>query len=470
MKKTGLFKIIMFMLLGVVVVTWLVGASYFESGELSKLGMYRIGFFDFFQLLIGAYEFSYFLQILIFLVSAGALYGVLGKTGKYRALIDKISSKLRGKEFIFVTIIAVLIAAITSVFDYGLLLFIFLPAIISIILAIGYDKIVAFLTTFGAMLIGVMGSTISYNITGVINEQLSITSLTTGLYYKLGIFVFALIALIFYLYKAKIKPIKKGEDKAEDTEEKDMFLGEKISNKYSVVPIIVIFSILFILLILGCTNWETTFGVAAFTNMNTAVTEFTIKDFAIFANLFGTISAFGKWYYAEMAVMCLLSALLLGRFYRMKHSETFKYMTDGAKKMMGPAMLVVLAYVVVYFAGNTMFFPTIADFLINATSKFNVFFSSLIVILGSVVHVDILYLANYVIPQLAAQDISSTIIAILVQSLYGVTMFVAPTSIALVLGLSYLEIPYLEWIKKTWKLAVALLVIAMAAIILVMVI
>ena len=49
-------------------------------------------------------------------------------------------------------------------------------------------------------------------------------------------------------------------------------------------------------------------------------------------------------------------------------------------------------------------------------------------------------------------------------------MFVAPTSIALVLGLSYLEIPYLEWLKKTWKLAVALLVIAMAAIILVMVI
>ncbi|NLC48554.1 MAG: hypothetical protein GX758_04265 [Tenericutes bacterium] len=467
MKKTGLFKIIMFMLLGIVVLTWLIGASYFDAGELSALGMYRVGFFDFFQLLFGAYEFSYFLQILIFLVSVGALYGVLGKTGKYRALIDKTASKLKGREFIFVTVISVFIAALTSVFDYNLLLFIFIPAIISIILALGYDKITALLSTFGAMLIGVIGSTISYTITGTINDQLEITKLSVGLYYKLGILAFSIIALVFYLYKAKAK---KGKKEEVDSDEEDMFLGEKISNKYSVAPIIVVFSVLFVLLILACTNWEGTFAVDAFSKMHTSIMEFSIKDFTIFAYLFGTVNSFGNWFYAEMAVMSLLSALVLGRFYRMKHSEVLKNMTDGAKKMLQPALLVVLAYTVVYFAGNTMFFPTIADFLINATSKFNVFFSSLVVILGSVLHVDILYLANYVIPQLASQNVSSTVIAILVQSLYGVTMFVAPTSVALVLGLSYLNVPYTQWIKKVWKLVVALLVISFVAIILAMVI
>ena len=49
MKKTGLFKIIMFTLLAIVVITWIVPASYFNSGELAELGKYRIGFFDFFQ-------------------------------------------------------------------------------------------------------------------------------------------------------------------------------------------------------------------------------------------------------------------------------------------------------------------------------------------------------------------------------------------------------------------------------------
>lgn len=89
MKKTGLFKIIMFTLLAIVVITWFVPASYFNSGELAELGKYRIGFFDFFQLIFGAFEFKYFIQIFIFLLSVGALYGVLAKTGKYRAWIEK---------------------------------------------------------------------------------------------------------------------------------------------------------------------------------------------------------------------------------------------------------------------------------------------------------------------------------------------------------------------------------------------
>ena len=69
MKKTGLFKIIMFTLLGILLVTWFVPASYFTDGNLSSLGMNRVGFFDFFQLLFGTFGFAYFIQIFILLVS-----------------------------------------------------------------------------------------------------------------------------------------------------------------------------------------------------------------------------------------------------------------------------------------------------------------------------------------------------------------------------------------------------------------
>ena len=215
MKKTGLFKIIMFTLLAIVVITWIVPASYFNSGELAELGKYRIGFFDFFQLIFGAFEFKYFIQIFIFLLSVGALYGVLAKTGKYRAWIEKIASKFRGKEYVFLIIAAVIIVGLTSAFNYGLLLFMFFPLIISIVLAMGYDKITAFLTTFGAMLIGTIGSTISYNITGVINEQLSITKLSVGIWYRIAILVLSLAVLIVYLVKAKHTVVKKAEKKAE---------------------------------------------------------------------------------------------------------------------------------------------------------------------------------------------------------------------------------------------------------------
>lgn len=461
MKKTGLFKIIMFTLLGILLVTWFVPASYFTDGNLSSLGMNRVGFFDFFQLLFGTFGFAYFIQIFILLVSIGALYGVLVKTGKYGALIEKIASKFKGKEQVFLIAAAFLIAALTSVFDYGLLLFIFIPAIISIILAMGYDKITACITTFGAILIGTIGTTLGYNIVGVINEQINGT-LTTALPYKIGMFVLCFAALVVYLLKVK----KTNKVDKEDVKTIDMFAGEKISNKYSVAPIIVIFSILFVLLIMGCTAWNSTFGINVFTDFNTKVSEVSIKGFAIFGNLLGTVNAFGDWYYAEMTIMCLLAALLLGRFYRMKHRDMFSYMAQGAKNMLAPALMIVLVYAVIYFAGNTMFYPTIADFILKATSKFNIFFSTIVMILGSALHVDMLYVASYVIPQLAAQDVNTTVLAVLIQGIYGVTMFVAPTSVILVLGLSYLNIPYKEWIKKTWKLALVLFAIVMVALIL----
>ena len=472
MKKTGLFKIIMFVLLGIVVATWIFSAGYFNEGELTNLDMYNIGFFDYFQLLFGSFEFSYFIQIFILLVSIGALYGVLGKTGKYRAFVEKIASNLKGREIVFIIATAFIVAALTAAFDYGFAMFIFYPFIISVILAMGYDKTTACLTTFGAQLVGTIGSVIAYNTNGVINNLLGI-GLGDGLWFKLALFVLSLGALIFFLSKAK------KAKKAVKAEEDDMFLGEKATNKYSVVPIIVIFSALLVLLVLGCTAWNETFNIDVFKNFNDKLATLEVKlpyfhittegvdagtkKITIFNQILGTVSAFGEWYYAEMAVMCLISALVLGLCYRVK--DKFDAMADGAKKMIRPAALIVLIYCVIYFAGNTMFYPTIAGLLLGITNKFNIFFSTIAMALASALHVDMLYVSNYAIPQLAAQDVNPIIVALLAQGIYGVVMFVAPTSAVLALGLSYLNIPYKEWIKDTWKLAIALFVIVVVVLI-----
>ena len=47
------------------------------------------------------------------------------------------------------------------IFDFNLITFIFIPAIISIILDMKYDKNTAFMATFGAFFVGIIGSTIS---------------------------------------------------------------------------------------------------------------------------------------------------------------------------------------------------------------------------------------------------------------------------------------------------------------------
>ena len=54
---------------------------------------------------------------------------------------------------------------------------------------------------------------------------------------------------------------------------------------------------------------------------------------------------------------------------------------------------------------------------------------------------------------------SNTVVAILSQGLYGVTMFIAPTSVVLLFTLSLLDIKYTTWLKKIWLLLLMLLAV-----------
>lgn len=469
MKKTGLFKIIMFVLLGTVIASWIFSASYFESGNLADLGMNNVGLYDFFDLATKSFSFDYFIQILLLLICIGAFYGVLEKTGKYRAWVERIANNNKGREFIFIVAVSIIIALLTSILDYGFALYVFFPLIISILLAMGYDKITVAVATFGSSIIGTIGSTIGYNTTGVISELLSI-KLFDGFYYKLTLLLLSYVALLLYLTTAKRKKVTE-----EELEKKDLFIGEKTANKYSTLPIIITFCLIFVLLVLGCTNWEKTFNVKVFNTFHEKVIGFSpklpyfhvttdgiekgVKEVEIVSKIFGDYSGLGSWFYQEIAIVCLFASLLIARIYKVKYFES---MYKGAKKMLKPALMVLLAYTVIYFAGNQMFYPTIAKVLLGLTNKFSVVISSICMALASLLHVDILYVSNYAVPQIAQKASDPVIVSLLSQSIYGLSMFVFPTSAVLVFGLTYLGIPYKEWLKKTWKLALALLVIVMA--------
>ena len=469
MKKTGLFKIIMFVLLVAVIASWIFQPSYFDEGSLQKIAdMNNVGLFDYFSLMIKSFSFDYFIQIILLLFSIGALYGVLEKTGKYRAWIDRIVKKLKGREFLFLVITSFVITLLTSIFDYGFALFIFFPLLISILLAMGYDKVTVIAATFGAVLVGTIGSTIGYNTSGVISEIVSL-KVADGFYFKLALLLISYVALLLFLSRAKRTKVTE-----KDLEATDRYIGEKKANKYSIAPIITIFCVLFVLLVLGCTNWEGTFNVQVFNKVHEAIMGFSPKlpylhltldgfeygteKIAIFSKLFGDITALGTWFYSEMAVMCVFASLLLSWIYKVK---LFEAMKDGAKKMLKPAAMVLFVYTVIYFAGNQMFYPTIAKALLGITNKFSVIISSISMALASFFHVDILYVSNYAIPQLAAKADDPVVVSLLSQSIYGVSMFIMPTSALLVFGLEYLHLPYKEWVKKTWKLFLVLLAIVL---------
>ena len=469
MKKTGLFKIIMFMLLGMIVATYIFESSYFQEGQFSVLTMNYTGLFDAFSMFFKSLLVEYFAQVLIIVLAIGALYGVIEKTGVYRKLVNNIVTELKGREFLFIVLSSLFIAVLTSVFDYGFALMIFFPFIISILLAMGYDKVTVAAATFGSMLIGTIGSTVGYNTSTVIAKVLEIKT-NVNFYYKLALLLISYVALLIFLSKAK-----RHKPKEEDLKDVDIFADEFTAKKQSVKPVVIILIVIFVLLILGCTNWESTFKITFFNTIHEKVTGFEPKlpylhitptgietgseKIKIFGILLGDSAAFGNWYYSEMAIVCFFASLLLGLIYKI---NAFDGMKNGIKKMLKPAGMLLLSYVVLYFAANQMFYPTIAQLLLSITSKFSVVISSIIMAIASVFHVDVLFVANYAAPQIVAKTSNAPLIALITQSIYGVVMFIAPTSIYLTFGLTYLNLPYKTWVKRIWKLVIALLVIVLA--------
>jgi uncharacterized ion transporter superfamily protein YfcC len=89
--------------------------------------------------------------------------------------------------------------------------------------------------------------------------------------------------------------------------------------------------------------------------------------------------------------------------------------------------------------------------------------------LSSIFSVDTPYIL-YNASQIAATGGNTTIVMLLTQGIYGISMLLVPTSTMLILGLSYLEIPYKEYLKKVWKYFLSLLAILLLWIILLAVI
>ncbi len=469
MKKNGLFKILIILMALIMLLTWFIPAGYYSS-EYVDSGIMRLGFFDFWQFLVLPFFQSVFIEILIFILAIGAFYGVLVKTGAYRKVTEKIAKKFKKKGTLALILIAFVFAALSSFGGYGLLLFIFIPAIITIVLLMGYDKLTAFLVTFGAALIGVIGTTYGANSIASTMTTLSITY-SSQIYFKISLFVLAFVVFILFTLRHANKA-KELSSKKEAKEVKDTFLGEETKDKSKVWPIYVVFGLLFVLMILGCTKWADVFGIEIFTKMHTAITSFEIKDYKIFSYIIGSSAyAFGEWSYFQLSIMLVLGALVIGKMYKIKFNENLGNMIDGVSKILKEALLVTFAYAVLILAVNTGLFTTLMSYVLEGSKKFNILVTSLIMIFGSALHVELPYLANFVMPYMAGlytTDIGVSLMNVMSQSLYGTVMFVAPTSLSLLLGLTYLDIPYKKWLKFSWKLVVELFILIIIVLIVMM--
>ena len=228
---------------------------------------------------------------------------------------------------------------------------------------------------------------------------------------------------------------------------------------------------MFVLLVLGLMPWNSLFNITAFDKFHTWLTGLSIKKFAIFPSIISSnFPAFGNWTslgnYMMVMILLLVCTFIIKLVSRMKYDDMIDAFVEGMKKMLPTAALIVIAYGVLVCSYNNGFMEK----LISNYGKFNYGVSSLLAILGSVLNVDLYYTASGILSPMVSlitdEGVYSSV-AVLFQSIFGIVSFVGPTSIILIFGLSYLDIPYTTWLKYIWRFVLYLLVLIALVVLLV---
>lgn len=446
-EKHGLFKVLSIALFVVALLTWLIPSGSFDGTSVVIDKVTPVGLTDLFT--YSYLSFYHFSAIVIFLLVLGGFYGVLSVTKGYNALVDKIAKFVKGRELIFTVVVSLLFAVVASISSEIYHLFLFAPFVISIIRRAKMDKITAFCVTFGSILVGIFGATFS---SAIVGNMLSVFSVeyTDVMYYKIGMFVFAFLALNLF----NCLHISNGK-KAEEQDE--LFVVEEVSGKARMWPIITVFAILLVLQILAFIDWNGSFAVTTFTEFNTWLNDIKIGDVNIVSRIFGTLTEFGQWHLFILSMVVAFFGTIGALLSKTKLNDVIEGALDGARKMLKPLIIVMMIYSICVLSVLFPVIPTITDWIINLADGVKLFLSGIASFVASILSVEMRYVLVNAGSIIASTGVTGTSLALVTQATYGLVQFFAPTSVILMFGLSYLDISYKKYFKNMWKFILVLL-------------
>ena len=168
-------------------------------------------------------------------------------------LIDNIASKVKSHSKLFVIIVTILFSLLTSFTGLIGAILIFVPFVAAIVLALGYDKLVAITSTVVSMLVGFIGGVYvtfrdpnnyyGYGATTI--EKLSTLDLYSNIWAKLVLLVLGTALLVFFITRY-IKNLQDKKVKYELNESNEVLVSE-VKGDYKNIktwPMIVIFTII----------------------------------------------------------------------------------------------------------------------------------------------------------------------------------------------------------------------------------
>lgn len=462
-EKHDLLKVSGILVLLSVILTWIMPITYFQGDQLVTEEITRLGLSGFlnYSLLCVTYH---FVILVFFLLVLGGFYQILSKRPGYQKLVKSISEKLKNCTIPVVLIISLLFAILGSLVDEYFPLLVLIPFAIAILNRMKVDRITAFVATFGGLLVGTIGSLFSTKVAGQLTsvfvvEQAEVLTTQTILF----IVTFILLS-IFTILRIK----KTSQDKK--FVEYDLFAFEDSKNKKETArmwPYVIMMLLLFVVIPLAYMPWST-WKVTTFTEITTAINEFEIFGHPILSYVFGTFTEFGKWDLFTTQSVMLAGILLIKIFGKISWDEIFQDFGEGCRKIGKTVAVLIMVYLVLELAVQCPVIPGIIDWLAGLTNGFNAIVTFIGALLTSVFGIEMQYVLQLsgTFYASAFKDMLPELLVIF-QSAFGLISFVVPSSAILMLGLSYLDISYKDWLKFIWKFLLAMLVIVIVIILII---
>ncbi|MCH9851978.1 MAG: YfcC family protein [Alphaproteobacteria bacterium] len=461
-KKKFLFPSAYSILFGLIIImaifTWIIPGGEYQTElnealerEVPIAGTYQEieansqGFFDVIMAPIaGFYDpVSYIANatdVAVFVLMIGGFIAVVSSTRSMRAGINATLRALKGREKWMIPILMLLFALGGTTYGMAEETLAFYIIIIPVLIAAGYDSLTGVAIIMVGAAIGVLGSTINPFAT-VIASDASGIAFTEGIILRAIILAAGFIVCAAYVmrYAARVKadPTKSLVYSQKTANEKHFLQSEDQNHDDELTTIRKI-----ILSIFGLTFVVMIWGVSS-----------------------------GGWWMAEMSTLFLTSSILIGIVARMNETEFCEHFINGARDLLGVAMIITLArgIVVIMDAGNLT--PTLlhgAELALADVS--NVLFINLmfwIEMALSFLVPSTSGLAVLTMPIMAPLSdfagVGRELAVTAYQSASGIVNFITPTSAVVMGGLALGRVSYDVWLKFIMPLlAILFLVITIA--------
>lgn len=240
----------------------------------------------------------------------------------------------------------------------------------------------------------------------------------------------------------------------------------------------IIFICIFIaFLIVATIPIDNIFNLKVFSNLNSELASLKISGYSLFSNIVGApviksatgqtgvLNALGSWTINDVSIFLFVVTAFALIINFKKMDKNISNITENVKKVLPIAVTAMLANMVLILGVTTGITVTIVQFIGKLVSGFNISTAALATVIGAFLNSDFFYFLEYVSRPMTLIFNNKDYYAVfgyLTQTLYNASLIFLPTSIGLITGLYYFNIPYNKWLKYIWKVLIAILVIIIA--------